>query len=91
MADTKSIVMHYVKGWFVCDLLAALPFDVLYAANLYSRVSISPSLSSLCHPLYDPLSMMRINIPYIESRNEDLPEAQFDSISFAALLIPPPG
>lgn len=43
MADSKSIVMHYVKGWFVCDLLAALPFDVLYAANLYSRVSISPS------------------------------------------------
>ena len=41
VADTKSIVMHYAKGWFLCDLLAALPFDVLYAANLYSRVSIS--------------------------------------------------
>ena len=40
VADTKSIVMHYARGWFVCDLLAALPFDVLYAANLYSRVSI---------------------------------------------------
>ena len=39
VADTKSIVMHYARGWFVCDLLAALPFDVLYAANLYSRVS----------------------------------------------------
>lgn len=37
VTDTKSILTHYLRGWFICDLLAALPFDVLYAANLYSR------------------------------------------------------
>lgn len=37
VTNTKSILTHYLKGWFICDLLAALPFDVLYAANLYSR------------------------------------------------------
>ncbi|KAI1291721.1 Potassium voltage-gated channel subfamily H member 8 [Halotydeus destructor] len=37
VTKSRSIVKHYLKGWFLCDLLAALPFDVLYAANLYSR------------------------------------------------------
>lgn len=29
-----SIALHYLKGWFVVDLLAALPFDVLYASDV---------------------------------------------------------
>lgn len=33
----KSIAIHYVRGWFLVDVLAALPFDLLFAANLYSR------------------------------------------------------
>ncbi|XP_076328741.1 voltage-gated delayed rectifier potassium channel KCNH8-like [Tachypleus tridentatus] len=37
VAKPKSIAVHYVRRWFVVDLLAALPFDLLYAANLYSR------------------------------------------------------
>ncbi|XP_022254138.1 potassium voltage-gated channel subfamily H member 8-like [Limulus polyphemus] len=37
VAKPKSIAVHYVRSWFIVDLLAALPFDLLYAANLYSR------------------------------------------------------
>ncbi|XP_069165696.1 voltage-gated delayed rectifier potassium channel KCNH8 isoform X2 [Procambarus clarkii] len=30
------IATHYVKGWFVLDLVAAMPFDLLLAADVYS-------------------------------------------------------
>ncbi|XP_043270708.1 potassium voltage-gated channel subfamily H member 8 isoform X3 [Venturia canescens] len=32
----KSIAINYVKTWFFVDLLAALPFDLLYASDVYS-------------------------------------------------------
>lgn len=34
---SSSIALHYLKGWFVVDLLAALPFDLLYASDVYNR------------------------------------------------------
>jgi potassium voltage-gated channel Eag-related subfamily H member 8 len=36
VSDSKSIALNYLRGWFIVDLLAALPFDHLYASNLYS-------------------------------------------------------
>ncbi|KAF8794758.1 Potassium voltage-gated channel subfamily H like protein [Argiope bruennichi] len=37
VANPCSIARNYLRGWFIVDLLAALPFDLLYACNLYSR------------------------------------------------------
>lgn len=34
VSNPKCIAMNYVKGWFLLDLLAALPFDLCNAANL---------------------------------------------------------
>lgn len=36
VSDSKSIAVNYLRGWFVVDLLAALPFDHLYASDLYN-------------------------------------------------------
>ncbi|XP_058835391.1 potassium voltage-gated channel subfamily H member 8 isoform X2 [Topomyia yanbarensis] len=36
VSDSKSIAVNYLRGWFVVDLLAALPFDHLYASNVIS-------------------------------------------------------
>ncbi|XP_029173080.1 potassium voltage-gated channel subfamily H member 8 isoform X5 [Nylanderia fulva] len=36
VSNSKSIAVNYVKGWFVVDLVAALPFDFLYASDVYS-------------------------------------------------------
>lgn len=36
VSDPWSITVNYLRGWFVVDLLAALPFDHLYASDLYS-------------------------------------------------------
>lgn len=36
VSNPKSIAVNYFKGWFVVDLLAALPFDLLYASDVYS-------------------------------------------------------
>jgi potassium voltage-gated channel Eag-related subfamily H protein 8 len=38
--DQKAIAIHYLKGWFVLDFLAALPFEALYFVN-QSWVSVS--------------------------------------------------
>uniref|UniRef100_L7M9E4 Voltage-gated inwardly rectifying potassium channel KCNH3 n=1 Tax=Rhipicephalus pulchellus TaxID=72859 RepID=L7M9E4_RHIPC len=37
VAKPKSVALNYLRGWFIVDLLAALPFDLLNAAGLYSR------------------------------------------------------
>lgn len=36
VSSPRSIAINYVKSWFVVDLFAALPFDLLYATDLYS-------------------------------------------------------
>ncbi|KAK3909458.1 Potassium voltage-gated channel subfamily H member 8 [Frankliniella fusca] len=36
VSHPKCIAINYLKGWFVVDLLAALPFDLLYASDVYS-------------------------------------------------------
>lgn len=36
VSDSKLIALNYVRGWFVVDFLAAIPFDHLYASNLLS-------------------------------------------------------
>jgi len=42
VSNPKVIALHYVKGWFILDLLAALPFD------LFQTATIMPSLDSVC-------------------------------------------
>ena len=37
--DQKKIAIHYLKGWFILDFLAALPFEALYFLN-HTWVSI---------------------------------------------------
>lgn len=37
--DARSICVHYVTTWLFVDLIAALPFDLLYAFNV-SVVSV---------------------------------------------------
>ncbi|XP_076851658.1 potassium voltage-gated channel subfamily H member 4a [Brachyhypopomus gauderio] len=41
--DTRSICLHYTATWFMLDVIAALPFDLLYAFNV--------SVTSLVHLL----------------------------------------
>ncbi|XP_066497758.1 potassium voltage-gated channel subfamily H member 4a [Hoplias malabaricus] len=41
--DSRSICLHYSATWFILDLIAALPFDLLYAFNI--------SVTSLVHLL----------------------------------------
>ncbi|GAB6019849.1 hypothetical protein CHUAL_001388 [Chamberlinius hualienensis] len=37
VSNPRTIAIHYLKGWFIVDLVAALPFDLLYASSVYSR------------------------------------------------------
>lgn len=39
VSHPKVIALNYLKGWFLLDLLAALPFDLLYAANILSDMT----------------------------------------------------
>lgn len=36
MLNSKSIAYNYMRTWFTVDLLAALPFDLLDASELYT-------------------------------------------------------
>jgi hypothetical protein len=39
VSNPKVIALNYVKGWFLLDLLAALPFDLCNAANIVTDVT----------------------------------------------------
>jgi potassium voltage-gated channel Eag-related subfamily H member 8 len=36
VSSPKSIALNYLKGWFAVDFLAAIPFDLLYASDVYN-------------------------------------------------------
>ncbi|GFS22475.1 potassium voltage-gated channel subfamily H member 8 [Elysia marginata] len=38
--ESRLIAMNYISGWFLLDLLAAIPFDLLYAFSVHT-VSVS--------------------------------------------------
>lgn len=48
VSDSKQIALNYLRGWFVVDLLAALPFDLLYASDLYNGEVCFGLLSIIC-------------------------------------------
>ncbi|XP_021963414.1 potassium voltage-gated channel subfamily H member 8 isoform X2 [Folsomia candida] len=39
VSNPTAIAISYAKGWFLLDLLAALPFDLLFAANIVKDVT----------------------------------------------------
>lgn len=45
--ESRSICIHYVQTWFFVDLVAALPFDLLYAFNI-TVVSAGICIISAC-------------------------------------------
>lgn len=47
--DAQSIYLHYCTTWFFVDLIAALPFDLLYAFNItVVRLSVYAARSTIC-------------------------------------------
>lgn len=41
VSNSKRIAVHYMKGWFVIDAIAAIPFDLLFFGSGTSDVSIN--------------------------------------------------
>lgn len=35
VSNSRLIAVNYFRSWFIVDLLAALPFDLLYASQVY--------------------------------------------------------
>lgn len=45
------IAVHYLSGWFLIDLVAAIPFDLLLAGSDTDEVRISFFLLTMYHHL----------------------------------------
>lgn len=52
--DARSICIHYVTSWLFVDLIAALPFDLLYAFNI-SVVSLTETHTVLTYTAFSLL------------------------------------
>lgn len=61
VSDSKAIALNYLRGWFVVDLLAALPFDHLYASDLYSgEVSHTGLTIDPLFPFFDQFCVFHV-------------------------------
>ena len=40
VTSPKSIAVNYMRGWFLLDLVAALPFDLVSARNIKVNIAI---------------------------------------------------
>ncbi|BFZ21773.1 hypothetical protein BsWGS_24811 [Bradybaena similaris] len=38
--ESRTIIINYIKGWFLLDLLAAIPFDLLYAFSVETATMV---------------------------------------------------
>ena len=47
VSSSKSLAFHYIRGWFLLDLIAALPFDLLYATQFSELVCIFSRILSV--------------------------------------------
>lgn len=47
VSNSKEIAIHYMKGWFVIDAIAAIPFDLLFFGSGTSDVSVSQKMSDV--------------------------------------------
>lgn len=61
MYDPKLIALNYFRGWFLLDLLAAIPFDLLYAFQV-NTVSATSKVDSATSPLHQ--KAITFNCPY---------------------------
>ncbi|XP_015241424.1 PREDICTED: potassium voltage-gated channel subfamily H member 4-like [Cyprinodon variegatus] len=86
--DARSIYLHYFTTWFFVDLIAALPFDLLYAFNI-SVVRLS--LYFIQHLLFVSIISgwlqelgKRLETPYINSTmgGPSIPSAYVASLYF---------
>ena len=46
--DSREIAVHYVKGWCLPDVVAAIPFDFLFALRI-NTVGIVPASEFFAH------------------------------------------
>lgn len=46
--ESRSICIHYATTWFFVDLVAALPFDLLYAFNITVVSTTGPCYVKPC-------------------------------------------
>lgn len=47
ISNPSKIAKHYLKGWFVIDVMAAIPFDLLLFSVAADEVSLSPKRPSV--------------------------------------------
>ena len=41
VSEPQQICYNYLRGWFIVDLLAALPFDLIYASEVSDSFRVS--------------------------------------------------
>lgn len=59
VSDPGKIMVHYFKGWFLIDVVAAIPFDLLLFGSETDEVSLDHNLDSIlqnCYVLFSYLS-----------------------------------
>lgn len=64
ISNSKKIAIHYLKGWFVIDAIAAVPFDLLFFGSGTSDVSMNFNPFNPDHEYIGSFTMLFIRISY---------------------------
>ena len=50
VSGSRKIAKQYLRGWFILDFIAALPFDLLYASELSKLASFNTNNINIPNP-----------------------------------------
>lgn len=88
MSDPGKIAIHYLKGWFIIDLVAAIPFDLLLFGSTTDEVCSllhSFPFNPFLHPL---MSLSHLSLFQIfPSSLSSFQITPFQSFLFVFLLL----
>ena len=71
--DQKEVSSHYLRTWFILDLIAAFPMDILLAGNRIDVLRLPRVLKVFCIsrlPSFKAATRLALRLPFVSDMNQ---------------------
>lgn len=65
--ESRLIAINYIKGWFLVDILAAIPFDILFAFQVNTVRTMTSTVTIIV--IISLLLRLSVNVPLAQPQS----------------------